>query len=442
MKSITNSLLLSFLLLFCFNSVSQICYHTVANGLWSSPASWNLSGVPPVSLPVSDTIIVDHTMIYDVNQEVLGLMIITSNGSITGTNSLFIGLGGVNSGELINNGSITIDELHCVPDDCIVPYAPVDPFPVVNNFGIITAANTVNIGQNCGSGSLYNHVGGQIFTDELDVEGYLCNQDSIFAVSEVEVEGGVIDCCGYIETPSIELEQNGLPDRPAHLMCQMFCTNLGTTPIIEIDGLIVVVPIVYTNPIPDQGLVDALTTFCLSTLPVELVSFEAQVNSRGNVVVNWTTSSEINNDYFTVERSVNGRNWEVVGVKKGAGSSQQLNNYSMIDYDSYFGVSYYRLIQTDFNGVRKLYKIVSVDNNNLSNDFTIYPNPAVIHLYVQGDKISIESISLYSALGENLASFVDFTSINKRKVMIDVSNLPNGIYFIREGERTLKFIKK
>jgi len=84
-------------------------------------------------------------------------------------------------------------------------------------------------------------------------------------------------------------------------------------------------------------------------LPINLLSFTAQLQAEG-VDLKWVTSSEINNDYFTVERGQDGRNFVEVGRVAGAGNSNVERHYSFLDAEMPQATTYYRLRQTDYNG--------------------------------------------------------------------------------------------
>lgn len=104
------------------------------------------------------------------------------------------------------------------------------------------------------------------------------------------------------------------------------------------------------------------TFYTLSTgfnLPIELISFTATLNNN-EVTLNWSTATERENDYFTVERSSDGSTFETIGKVDGAGNSQSLLKYSLLDSDPMHGVSYYRLKQTDFNGASETFLPVAV----------------------------------------------------------------------------------
>lgn len=94
-------------------------------------------------------------------------------------------------------------------------------------------------------------------------------------------------------------------------------------------------------------------------LPVELLYFKPVVKD-GTVVLNWSTGSETNNDYFTIERSLDGYNWVSILSIRGQGNSTKKSVYEL--YDRVFGLSgivYYRLSQTDYDGKREVFDIKS-----------------------------------------------------------------------------------
>jgi len=94
-------------------------------------------------------------------------------------------------------------------------------------------------------------------------------------------------------------------------------------------------------------------------LPIELISFDAKCNN-GKVFTAWETATETNNEYFTLEKSRDGINFQNVTTVKGAGNSSRKLSYNSTDNESYSGISYYRLKQTDFDGKYTYSKVVSV----------------------------------------------------------------------------------
>ena len=102
-------------------------------------------------------------------------------------------------------------------------------------------------------------------------------------------------------------------------------------------------------------------------LPVELVSFTGTVlEEQIAVLLKWITATEKDNDYFTIWRSLDGYNWDVIGIEKGAGNSQSILEYIYLDRDPNTGINYYNLSQTDYDGETEFYGIISVDVDMLS----------------------------------------------------------------------------
>lgn len=111
----------------------------------------------------------------------------------------------------------------------------------------------------------------------------------------------------------------------------------------------------------DLTFTAGLTLNC-TPLPIELLSFTVE-NFDGDNVINWVTASERDNDYFTIEHSIDGYNWNSLIKIDGGGTDNSGNMYEYID-DSYSRVvNYYRLKQTDFDGASEYFNIIAVDNS-------------------------------------------------------------------------------
>lgn len=111
-------------------------------------------------------------------------------------------------------------------------------------------------------------------------------------------------------------------------------------------------------------------------LPIELLSFTARVESN-KVVLDWITASELNNDFFNVQRSRDGLLFENIAQVDGAGTTNQKQYYSLTDELPFEGRSYYRLLQVDFDGSYSFSGVVSalVTEGNENDKVWIYPNP-------------------------------------------------------------------
>ncbi|MBX2914606.1 MAG: hypothetical protein KF856_04945 [Cyclobacteriaceae bacterium] len=155
-------------------------------------------------------------------------------------------------------------------------------------------------------------------------------------------------------------------------------------------------------------------------LPVELVSFTA-VADNGRVNLDWVTASELNNDFFTIQRSADGVEFASLGLVDGQGTKNSTTTYQFVDENPMAGINYYRLKQTDFDGTSAYSNIVAV-NTNL--EWTVYPNPAN-----RQTEVTITKIGDY-AVYNNLGVMVLRITNNKH---FDASTLAPGVYIIKNA---------
>ncbi len=149
-----------------------------------------------------------------------------------------------------------------------------------------------------------------------------------------------------------------------------------------------------TNTVTMTGLgafSDYTATGSGSPLPIELLTFEARVDDE-TVIVSWSTASEHNNDYFTIERTYDWEHFEEIGMVDGAGDSEEILHYQFVDEAPIPGVSYYRLKQTDFDGQFTYSNLVMVEydyNSPTEAEIAVFPNPATIN---QGCKVQVTGL--------------------------------------------------
>ena len=173
-------------------------------------------------------------------------------------------------------------------------------------------------------------------------------------------------------------------------------------------------------------------------LPVTLVTFYALLNS-GVVYLSWITAAEINNDYFTVQRSVNGTDFETVAIVDGAGNSTQILNYEVEDPDPYHGISYYRLKQTDYDGATSYSQTVIINNisSAAASQVMVYPNPvteyALITLNPQAKNTGSISFELYDVNGKQVMAsrLSQLNSFADNVYRLERGDLHSGAYFYR-----------
>lgn len=173
-------------------------------------------------------------------------------------------------------------------------------------------------------------------------------------------------------------------------------------------------------------------------LPVELLSFNAVPNKARQVNLNWVTASEHNSDFFTIEKSKDGRNFEVYKYVKAAGNSTFNLLYKDLDTNPFEGISYYRLKQTDFNGEYFYSEIKSVNfNEAIFSAVSIFPNPATssaaIYFNNPDDLNATLDVYIYDAIGKLILSkeFGSANMINKENIVIERNNMAAGLYGIK-----------
>lgn len=172
-------------------------------------------------------------------------------------------------------------------------------------------------------------------------------------------------------------------------------------------------------------IVDNIEVTLLSALPVELLFFKITSLDNQSVLINWETATEINNDFFTIEKSKNGIEWETAETINGSGSSTQNLKYIYIDQSPYGGISYYRLKQTDYNKSFKYSEIQYIDINKPQEVF-IYPNPSKSHALKIG---SIDIFPFNIMLCDKLGQLV-FSSPNHTSKDLNLEGIDAGDYYL------------
>ena len=195
-----------------------------------------------------------------------------------------------------------------------------------------------------------------------------------------------------------------------------------------------------TGSITDTA-VTAFGTFVLSLfsnpLPVTFVSFEAACVKNG-IHLTWTTASEINNDYFTIEKSTDGNHFEIFKNVAGVGNSTK-NTYYELDDDHYEGGNvFYKISQTDFDGISTELKVLRKSCSVIDPfSFIVYPNPgngSSVKILISGiEKNEKVTISCIDAIGKTQYLNNDVVADETGKVSANLvfnNLLSEGLYSI------------
>lgn len=183
------------------------------------------------------------------------------------------------------------------------------------------------------------------------------------------------------------------------------------------------------DQLSDDGYADLenfITGGGASPLPISLLDFTAQYVD-GSALLEWSTASEKNNDYFTISKSYDGVTFEKIAEVAGSGDSNETLYYDFRDYGQSQGVVYYQLSQTDFDGSYEIVSVKRLGQLETRINLSIYPNPVVL-----------DQTSVQNATADMEWTLMDLSgSVLKRgnflySNMIDLPDgLPNGVYMLK-----------
>jgi len=180
-------------------------------------------------------------------------------------------------------------------------------------------------------------------------------------------------------------------------------------------------------------------------LPIELSSFTGRARER-DILLEWTTQTELNNDYMVIERSRDGIDFREIGRIRGAGVSLRPRSYRFVDKAPGTGTNYYRLKQVDFNGMATYYQLIAVEFSGELRAWRLSPNLVSDRLVVRSG-FAFEAGQVFQIIdvhGQVLRSAA--AGIDDFEQVIEVGDLPPGAYFLRlnkgSGAGVKKFVKR
>jgi hypothetical protein len=189
------------------------------------------------------------------------------------------------------------------------------------------------------------------------------------------------------------------------------------------------------------------TGFSCSSLPIELLSFTGNQQNE-SILTNWKTASEENNDFFTLEHSLDGYEFEFLTEVDGKGNSTITNDYRFVHLDPTVGTNYYRLSQTDFDGTSKIEDIIAVDYKSDKVVATVVPNPIrqneinLNYISLQNSDLEVEVIDL---TGKMLIQTTVSVSEGENNIQLPAQNWASGVYYLRTIQnqtiKSIKFVK-
>jgi hypothetical protein len=190
----------------------------------------------------------------------------------------------------------------------------------------------------------------------------------------------------------------------------------------------------------DKDFKGVTSGFSMSTLPVNLISYTVRLLSNQKAQLSWSTASESNNDYFVIEKSVDGRNFTSIGRVDASGNTNTTSSYSFTDPEIIKQKSWYRLKQFDIDGKEKDLGIRFINAEGAAVSATAYPNP------VKSNTITInagnEPLPASYRLTDIQGKMMKAGTLRQVQEQLDVQELPEGIYFLRIGANQIIKIKK
>jgi Secretion system C-terminal sorting domain len=174
-----------------------------------------------------------------------------------------------------------------------------------------------------------------------------------------------------------------------------------------------------------------------SVLPITLISFEGKAENAINHIT-WQTESEVNSDYFVIEKSEDAIHWQNLTKVAAVGNSNKTNTYKTIDNQPY-RLTYYRLLSGDKDGTKTFSKIISiVQSKNNPASLKIYPNP-VRNTFTLEYTQAVTSLKIMNLYGQLLKT-IEPNEFGKTEM--DTSDFASGMYWIRINDQQLvKFVK-
>ncbi len=206
----------------------------------------------------------------------------------------------------------------------------------------------------------------------------------------------------------------GIKEGNGYDMCQFGCNdNWNLAKIITID---------YYDP------AGGASGFSFKGLPIELLAFTAQ-KSKSNILLSWSTVTELNNDYFLVEKSIDALEFEELAKINGAIDSRSKNNYKFTDFNPVNGINYYRLKQVDLDGNYSYSNVEKVEFE-IENAVVISPNPfnnfIIVNSSLKYDNNTIQVVNLNGKTVYN--STIPAGNSTTKFYLPDLNS---GIYFVK-----------
>jgi hypothetical protein len=432
-------------ILFCTTASWGATYSSNGTGAWNNVGSWSPSGIPVTGDVV--TILSGHTITVSSAAAATSVTINTGGTLTLGAN--FTGNITVNgtlnnsgtasptmTGNLTNtgNGTLTVANTTTLTVSGNLTTSQVNgSLLTINGPGLLSVAN-ITLGGNDNATISAN--GKVIVRNEL----FLSNQ-STMTVNGVLVVKGNFDTAnnGNITTTgSGSFSLQGTVEQGMNTITPSLSYCVAADPCIYS---------VNTTNAKCNTVCSALGGIAgnsgSTTLPITLLSFSATYRpAEQGVRLEWITSSEVNNDFFTIERSSDAIHFQAIQTIQGAGNSRERLSYVAYDEQPLAGQSYYRLKQTDFDGASSYSKLLVVKNGETGvgiQSFSLSPNPSEgkqLRINLNGEQGPV-TLAIFNQLGQSVYQTNASVLEGSFEVKMD-QPLEAGLYVVKvqQGRQT------
>ncbi|MBK9285587.1 MAG: T9SS type A sorting domain-containing protein [Sphingobacteriaceae bacterium] len=176
----------------------------------------------------------------------------------------------------------------------------------------------------------------------------------------------------------------------------------------------------------------------LIILPIELASFKAECSNKNEAKLQWKVIGGWNRGMLEVQKSFNGEDWTTLKVYNDENYHGD-GEYTYTDYSEENDVAYYRLKHVDDMGYYKFSQTILAGNcHKMKNELKIYPNPSTDNIHLSGHLM--DELQIYNLIGDVVQR--QKVELNSNEADVNIKNLNSGVYFIRSGELSQKFIKE
>jgi len=240
---------------------------------------------------------------------------------------------------------------------------------------------------------------------------------------------------------------------PANASNQIYnVTGSAYTGTINLEQSLSIGPIMgsstYNINVTDENgcNAEANVQYDCTKLPITLIDFSGEVQKNGDLL-KWISASEINNQYYTLQHTTDGENYNTIATINGAGTTSNLNQYEFFNSAAVNKYNYYKLLQTDFDNTTTEVGIIQlIRNETFTKTLNIYPVPSVNILYIEIGEFYTNHVILYNANGQKVKPEKYKVTSTKDFLTINIGQLAAGIYMVNivanDKISAAKFIKE